>query len=102
MIDAPGLFERVLAREIGPGSYRLIPRRNAFGISADELFAGKFAARNAARGLAPDWPILRVLGLSEFTAHLRGDMTLDAALDLARQKTRNYAKRQTTWFRNQF
>jgi tRNA dimethylallyltransferase len=55
-----------------------------------------------ARGLAPDWPILRVLGLSEFTAHLRGDMTLDAALDLARQKTRNYAKRQTTWFRNQF
>lgn len=55
-----------------------------------------------ARGLAPGWPILRVLGLSEFTAHLRGDMTLDAALDLARQKTRNYAKRQTTWFRNQF
>ena len=55
-----------------------------------------------ARGLAPDWPILRVLGLSEFTAHLRGDMTLGAALDLARQKTRNYAKRQTTWFRNQF
>ncbi len=55
-----------------------------------------------ARGLQPDWPIMRVLGLVEFVAYLSGEMTLDAALDLARQKTRNYAKRQSTWFRNQF
>lgn len=54
------------------------------------------------RGLRPDWPIMRVLGLAEFAAHLEGRMTLAAALDLARQKTRNYAKRQMTWFRNQF
>jgi tRNA dimethylallyltransferase len=54
------------------------------------------------QGLSHDWPIMRVLGLSEFTAHLRVELRLDAALDLARQKTRNYAKRQTTWFRNQF
>lgn len=54
------------------------------------------------RGLRPDWPVMRVLGLGEFAAHLEGRMTLDAALDLARQKTRNYAKRQMTWFRNQF
>ncbi len=55
-----------------------------------------------AKGLAPDWPIMRVLGLSEFVAFLNGKMTLDGALALARQKTRNYAKRQSTWFRNQF
>lgn len=54
------------------------------------------------RGLRPDWPIMRVLGLGEFAAHLEGRMTRDAALDQARQKTRNYAKRQMTWFRNQF
>lgn len=54
------------------------------------------------RGLRPDWPIMRVLGLGEFAAHLEDRMTLDAALELARQKTRNYAKRQMTWFRNQF
>ena len=54
------------------------------------------------RGLANDWPIMRVLGLRQFADHLRGDMSLSAALDLARQKTRNYAKRQMTWFRNQF
>ncbi|MGA9657797.1 MAG: tRNA (adenosine(37)-N6)-dimethylallyltransferase MiaA [Asticcacaulis sp.] len=54
------------------------------------------------RGLSDDWPIMRVLGLPELVAHLRGDMSLDEALSLARQKTRNYAKRQSTWFRNQF
>ncbi len=55
-----------------------------------------------ARGLKPGWPILRVLGLTEFVAHLNGEAPLDVALGLARQKTRNYAKRQMTWFRNQF
>ncbi len=54
------------------------------------------------KGLQPGWPIMRVLGLAEFTAYLRGEMALPDALALARQKTRNYAKRQTTWFRNQF
>ncbi|MFT3998409.1 MAG: tRNA (adenosine(37)-N6)-dimethylallyltransferase MiaA [Asticcacaulis sp.] len=53
-------------------------------------------------GLQPDWPILRVLGLPELWAHLKGEMTLAAARDLATQKTRNYAKRQTTFFNNQF
>lgn len=54
------------------------------------------------KGLEPDWPIMRVLGLMEFVAYLKGEATLEGALALARQKTRNYAKRQSTWFRNQF
>ncbi len=53
------------------------------------------------RGLAPDLPVMKALGVPEFAAHLRGEFTLDAALDVARQSTRRYAKRQTTWFRNQ-
>jgi len=55
-----------------------------------------------AKGLRPDWPIMRVLGLSELCAYLRDEMTLEAAIALAQQKTRNYAKRQTTFFGNQF
>ena len=55
-----------------------------------------------AKGPRPDWPIMRVLGLAECVAHLKGDLTFDAALSLAQQVTRNYAKRQMTWFRNQF
>ncbi|WP_303831097.1 tRNA (adenosine(37)-N6)-dimethylallyltransferase MiaA [Asticcacaulis taihuensis] len=54
------------------------------------------------KGLEPDWPIMRVLGLMEFVAYLKGESSLEDALALARQKTRNYAKRQSTWFRNQF
>lgn len=54
------------------------------------------------RGLNDDWPIMRVLGLREFASHLCGEMPLPDALSLAQQKTRNYAKRQMTWFRNQF
>jgi len=54
------------------------------------------------KGLEPDWPIMRVLGLMEFVACLKDETTLEDALTLARQKTRNYAKRQSTWFRNQF
>jgi tRNA dimethylallyltransferase len=37
----------------------------------------------------------------EFAAHLAGKTTIDAAAEATRQATRNYAKRQLTWFRNQ-
>ena len=54
-----------------------------------------------ARGLDPSLPALKALGYRELAAHLRGETTLDEALDAARQETRRYAKRQMTWFRNQ-
>ena len=53
------------------------------------------------RGLDPALPVMKALGVPEFSAHLRGETGLDAALAAARQSTRRYAKRQTTWFRNQ-
>ena len=53
------------------------------------------------RRLDPALPALKAVGVREFAAHLAGDKTLDAAIDAARQATRNYAKRQLTWFRNQ-
>ncbi|RZJ46359.1 MAG: tRNA (adenosine(37)-N6)-dimethylallyltransferase MiaA [Brevundimonas sp.] len=54
-----------------------------------------------ARGLSPDLPALKAVGVREFAAHLAGETTLDQAVDATRQSTRNYAKRQLTWFRNQ-
>ncbi len=54
------------------------------------------------KGLTPDWPIMRVLGLGECVGYLAGELPLAAALARAQQVTRNYAKRQMTWFRNQF
>jgi tRNA dimethylallyltransferase len=55
-----------------------------------------------AKGLQPEWPIMRVLGLGECVGYLKGELSFDRALARAQQATRNYAKRQTTWFRNQF
>ena len=54
-----------------------------------------------ARGLDPSLPALKAVGYRELAAHLRGETTLNEALDAARQETRRYAKRQMTWFRNQ-
>jgi len=54
-----------------------------------------------ARGLDPSLPAMKALGVREFARHLAGELTLDQALHLARQETRRYAKRQSTWFRNQ-
>lgn len=54
-----------------------------------------------ARGLDPDLPAMKAVGVREFAAHLAGRTTLDEAVEAVRQATRNYAKRQLTWFRNQ-
>lgn len=43
----------------------------------------------------------KAIGLREMQAHLRGVMTLAAAVDTLQQSTRRYAKRQITWFRRE-
>lgn len=43
--------------------------------------------------------ILYTIGYQEVIAYLDGLMTLDEAKDKLKQNTRNYAKRQLTWFR---
>jgi tRNA dimethylallyltransferase len=52
-----------------------------------------------ARGLDPDLPAMKAVGVREFAAHLRGETSLADALAAAQQETRRYAKRQTTWMR---
>ena len=51
--------------------------------------------------LDPSLPAMKALGLSQINKYLDGEMNLDDAIKHAQQKTRNYAKRQMTWFRNQ-
>lgn len=54
-----------------------------------------------ARRLNPALPAMKAVGVREFSAHLAGETTLEAAIVATQQATRNYAKRQLTWFRNQ-
>lgn len=107
---------RVTGRPIGefqqttPCPYRLL----VFGVGTPriELYQridarvlamrdGGFLAEIA--GLAERWgwdlPLMSTLGYAELGAHLRGELGLDEATALMAQHTRNYAKRQLTWFR---
>jgi tRNA dimethylallyltransferase len=59
------------------------------------------AAALLARGLSPDLPAMKGVGLPELFAYLRGETSLETAIAAAQQATRRYAKRQTTWFRHQ-
>jgi tRNA dimethylallyltransferase len=54
-----------------------------------------------AQNLPADTPILRAHGVPEIAAMLAGTMTPAEAITRAQQYTRNYAKRQMTWIRNQ-
>ena len=42
---------------------------------------------------------LKGIGYKEIIMYLEGDITLDEAIDKIKQGSRNYAKRQLTWFR---
>ncbi|WP_353888477.1 tRNA (adenosine(37)-N6)-dimethylallyltransferase MiaA [uncultured Roseovarius sp.] len=61
-------------------------------------------ALEEARANLPGWtPSLlsaKAIGAPELIAHLRGEMTLDQASEAATIATRQFAKRQRTWFRS--
>ena len=52
-----------------------------------------------ARGVSPRTTAMQAIGYKEFFDALEDRSTLSAAADLCKQRSRNYAKRQLTWFR---
>ena len=55
-----------------------------------------------ARKLPSEVPLMKAIGVREITEFLHGERTLDEATERMIAATRQYAKRQSTWFRNQF
>jgi tRNA dimethylallyltransferase len=53
------------------------------------------------RGLDRDLPVMRAIGVAEIAAMLSGRMSREQALAAGRAATRQYAKRQYTWFSRQ-
>ena len=53
------------------------------------------------RNLPDDRPALRAVGVPELASHIRGEQSLDSAIDAAKIATRQYAKRQMTWLKRQ-
>ena len=54
-----------------------------------------------ARDLPPLLPVMRAIGVREISAMLKGELSRDQAIAAGQLATRQYAKRQFTWFRNQ-
>ncbi|MCC6203630.1 MAG: tRNA (adenosine(37)-N6)-dimethylallyltransferase MiaA, partial [Hyphomicrobiales bacterium] len=54
-----------------------------------------------ARGLDDAKPAMKAIGVREFGAAIAGTLTLEEAVERAKIATRQYAKRQATWFRHQ-
>jgi tRNA dimethylallyltransferase len=46
-------------------------------------------------------PLMKAIGVPELLAHMKGDISLDQARALAKTATRQYIKRQLTWWRGQ-
>ena len=84
---------------LDPGRDALLPRIAA---RFDAMLAA--GAVDEVRAVLPRWdaamPAARAIGAAEIAAHLRGEITLEAAREAAIVATRRYAKRQRTWLRS--
>lgn len=58
-------------------------------------------ARALASSLSPDHPLLQTIGVAEALAVARGELTRDIAAAQTATRTRQYARRQRTWFKKE-
>jgi len=95
-----------LDRQGGVGKFVLLPPRDWLYERCDRRFDHMMeaGALNEVAALPPADPsltALKALGVPQLRAALAGEMAMDEAVTLAKTATRQYAKRQMTWFRNQ-
>ena len=100
--DAPG--EPVL-NDAKLAAFVLDPPREVRRARIAERFekmieAGGLEEARALDGLDPGLPAAKLLGLRPLQALAKGTLTQGEALDAAITATRQFAKRQMTWFRN--
>ena len=114
VVTATGRTLRDWQRGDGAGTQRraaallLLPPREVLYDAIDRRFlamiergAPEEVRALLARGLAPELPAMKAVGVPELIRVIRGEISLEAAMALAQQASRNYAKRQITWFRHQ-
>jgi tRNA dimethylallyltransferase len=71
-------------------------------VRVDEMFARGLVAETRGllkRGLAENKFALQAIGYRQVVGHLRGERDLAATMELVKIRTRQFAKRQLTWFR---
>jgi tRNA dimethylallyltransferase len=97
-----------IADTIAPAPLILLPPRDWLRTRCDtrlvQMFEGGAISEVEAllaRHLDPDLPAMRAIGVPQIAAFLRGEISRADALEAAQAATRQYAKRQYTWFRHQ-
>ncbi len=97
-----------IGKEVEVRAIILLPPREWLYHRCDQRFAAMLADGAVsevrallARRLDPDVPAMRAIGVREVAALIKGELTREQALAAGAQATRNYAKRQYTWFAHQ-
>ncbi len=97
-----------IAEDISLHPLVLIPDRDWLYERCDRRFdwmlevgAIEEVATLAKRGLDPTLPVMRAIGVPEILAYLDDELDLASVAEAGKTATRQYAKRQFTWFRNQ-
>ncbi len=86
-----------LAREVGN-------LRQRIELRVEEMFNRGLVGETEillARGLEKNKTAMQAIGYRQVVEHLRGERSLNETKDLVKIKTRQFAKRQMTWFRRQ-
>lgn len=88
--------------------YIVLPDRAVLAERINRRFAGMLddgaveeVERLLSLDVAPEMPVMKAIGVSQIAAMLKGEMTRQQVIEKAAAATRQYAKRQMTWFRNQ-
>lgn len=108
LADWQAAREGGIAGDIALAPMILLPPRDWLRTRCDTRLETMFAdgaieeaAALLARDLDLDLPAMRAIGVPQIARHLAGEIDRAGALDLAQAATRQYAKRQFTWFRHQ-
>ena len=78
--------------------------RHRIDARVDEMFCRGLVAeteRLLPRGLAQNRTAMQAIGYRQVAEHLRGERPLGETIELVKARTRQFAKRQLTWFRRQ-
>jgi tRNA dimethylallyltransferase len=85
-------------------SYQILelPRKNLYekiDIRVDEMIAAGLEEEVKSLIEYQDRPALQTVGYNEFFNYFNGTISKKEAIEKIKQHTRNYAKRQATWFK---
>lgn len=100
-VAAPYQADEMEITKIDLPREELYKRCNARFVQMLEAGALEEVGQLMTLNLPDNLPIMKTIGVRELSAYLRGEINLSEAVEKCKTLTRNYAKRQMTWFKRQ-